>query len=119
MNKISRPGELTVPKVTTGPITASSKAYSSPDCHPDLRVPFREIALTQASGEPPFLVYDASGPYTDPYAQIDVGKGLPRHRAAWIRERGGVEQYEGRAVRPEDNGDVSGKYLARDFPSKP
>jgi phosphomethylpyrimidine synthase len=119
MNKFTRPDELMVPKVTTGPITASSKAYSSPDCHPDLRVPFREIALTQASGEPPFLVYDASGPYTDPYAQIDVEKGLPRHRAAWIRERGGVEQYEGRAVRPEDNGDVSGKYLARDFPSKP
>jgi phosphomethylpyrimidine synthase len=119
MNKLPRPGEQMVPKVTTGPITAASKVYLSPDGHPDLRVPFREIALAKASGEPPFRVYDTSGPYTDVHAKIDVEEGLPRHREAWVKERGGVEQYEGRAVRPEDNGYVSGKYLARDFASKP
>src|ERR687895_2021157 len=119
MNEITRPDELLVPKVTVGPITASSKVYSSPDGAPDLRVPFREIALTKASGEPPFRVYDSSGPYTDLDANIDVEKGLPRHREAWVKERGGAEQYDGRQVRPEDNGYVSGKYLARDFPNKP
>ena len=84
----------------------------------DVRVPFREIALTKESGEPPFRVYDPSGPYTDPNAKIDVEKGLPRHREAWVRERGGVEQYAGRDIKPEDNGNVSGKHLARDFPNK-
>ncbi len=48
-----------------------------------------------------------------------MARGLPRLREAWIKERGGVEQYEGREVRPEDNGNVSGAHLARDFPNKP
>ena len=46
-------------------------------------------------------------------------RGLPRLREAWIVERGGVEQYEGRAVKPEDNGNVSASHLARDFADKP
>jgi len=119
MNKITRAAEIGVPKVTTGPLPASSKVYSSPVGEPDVRVPFREIALSEASGEASFCVYDSSGPYTDIQATIDVARGLSRHREAWIRERGGVEAYEGRAVRPEDNGNVSGVRLARDFPSKP
>ena len=36
-----------------------------------------------------------------------------------MRERGGVEEYTGRDIKPEDNGNVSGKHLARDFPNKP
>ena len=40
----------------------------------------------------PVVVYDTSGPYSDPKAEIDLKKGLPRLREAWIRERGGVEQ---------------------------
>ena len=51
--------------------------------------------------------------------RIDVEKGLPRIRAAWVRERGGVEDYVGRDIKPEDNGNVAGKHLARDFPNKP
>ncbi len=119
MNKITRKKDLMIPEVTTGPISASSKVYTAPAGHPDVRVPFREIALTKESGEPPFRVYDPSGPYTDINAKIDVEKGLPRHREAWVRERGGVEQYSGRDIKPEDNGNVSGKHLARDFPNKP
>ena len=46
-------------------------------------------------------------------------RGLPRPREAWVRERGGVEAYDGRAVKPEDNGNVSGRLAARDFPNKP
>jgi len=119
MNKITRSKDLMIPKVTTGPISASTKVYSSPDGHADVRVPFREIALSQGAGERSFRVYDPSGPYTDPHATIDVERGLPRLREAWIKERGGVEAYQGRDIKPEDNGNVSAKHLARDFPNKP
>jgi phosphomethylpyrimidine synthase len=118
MNKITRSKDLMIPKVTTGPISASTKVYSSPDGHADVRVPFREIALTEGAGEKSFRVYDPSGPYTDAHAAIDVEKGLPRIREAWVRERGGVEEYHGRDIKPEDNGNVSAKHLARDFPNK-
>jgi phosphomethylpyrimidine synthase len=119
MTKIARPQDLMVPEVTTGPMSASTKVYSSPEGHADIRVPFREIALSEAAGERAFRVYDPSGPYTDSDARIDVEQGLPRIRAAWVRERGGVEEYAGRDVKPEDNGNVAGKHLARDFPNKP
>ena len=119
MNKPTRTSDIDVPKVTTGPLPGSSKVYSSPAAHPDVRVPLREITLAKTSGEAAVRVYDPSGPYTDADARIDVAQGLPRHREAWIRERGGVEQYDGREVRPEDNGNVTGARLARDFPNKP
>jgi phosphomethylpyrimidine synthase len=118
MNKIARGKELMVPKVTTGPISASSKVYSSPAGYPDVRVPFREIALSQQSGEGCVRVYDPSGPYTDAPATIDVTRGLARGREAWVLERGGVERYQGRDIKPEDNGNVAKKHLARDFPNK-
>ena len=119
MNKITRATDLSVPKVTTGPISASRKIYDAPNGHADVLVPFREITLSDASGEAPFRVYDPSGPYTDSSAAIDVERGLPRMREAWIRERGGVEAYEGRAIKPEDNGNVSVSHAARDFTNKP
>ena len=119
MNKHTRPKDLMIPEVTTGPISASSKVYTAPEGFADIRVPFREITLQKEANEPPFRVYDASGPYTDNSVRIDVEKGLARHREAWVKERGGVEQYAGREIKPEDNGNVRGKQLARDFPSKP
>ena len=118
MNKITRPSDLMRPEVTTGPIHGSKKIYSAPEGHADVLVPFREIALTDPA-EPTFRVYDPSGPYTDSAHKIDVEQGLPRIRAEWIRERGGVEAYAGREIQPEDNGNVTGKALARDFPNKP
>ena len=60
----------------------------------------------------------ARAPTPTPTSRPIVEKGLPRHREAWVRERGGVEQYEGREIKPEDNGNVRGKHLARDFPAK-
>ena len=117
MNKITRTADLMIPKVTTGPIAGSRKVYSSPEDHSDVRVPLREIALTDPA-EPTFRVYDTSGPYTESDAAIDVEQGLPRIRASWIQERGGVESYEGREIKPEDNGNVAGAALARDFPNK-
>jgi phosphomethylpyrimidine synthase len=108
---------IATPKVTTGPLPASRKAYARPDAAPELRVPVREIVLTEAAAEPPIPVYDTTGPYTDPDVTIDVEKGLPRTRVEWVKERGGVEDYEGRAIQPVDNGNVSGKHLARNFPT--
>ena len=105
------------PEVTTGPLPASRKIYISPAEAPDLRVPLREIELSPESAEPPVRVYDPSGPYTDPNIAIDVDRGLPRHRQAWVEERGGVEAYEGRTIKPEDNGSVSGRHAARTFPT--
>ncbi|MEO1264974.1 MAG: phosphomethylpyrimidine synthase ThiC, partial [Pseudomonadota bacterium] len=118
MNKQIRPSEMQTPEVTTGPIIGSRKIYSSPDGHPDIRVPLREIALHETANEPAMHVYDTSGPYTDDDVAIDVEKGLPRHREAWLRERGNIEQYDGRETKPEDNGGVSGRHLAREFPNK-
>ncbi|HWV43351.1 phosphomethylpyrimidine synthase ThiC [Pseudorhodoplanes sp.] len=110
---------LETPKVTTGALPASRKIYVAPEAAPDLRVPLREIALSKESGEPPLPVYDTSGPYTDDSATIDVEKGLPRTRVQWVKERGGVEAYEGRPIQPLDNGNATGKYLARNFPNTP
>jgi phosphomethylpyrimidine synthase len=109
--------DIAAPKVTTGPIAASRKVYTAPGSAPDLRVPVREIMLTEAAGEPPVAVYDTSGPYTDPGATIDVEKGLDRIRVGWVRERGGVEEYDGRPVQAVDNGNVGEGHLARSFPA--
>jgi phosphomethylpyrimidine synthase len=110
---------LETPKVTTGPLPASRKIHVAPDVAPDLRVPLREVVLSEASGEPPLPVYDTSGPYTDEAVTIDVEKGLSRARIQWVKERGGVEDYEGRPLKPVDNGNATGKYLARAFPNTP
>src|SRR5262249_54831523 len=118
MNKPIASADFVTPKVTTGPLPASRKVYVAPDEAPDLRVPVREIALTEGSGEPPLPVYDTTGVYTDPDVAIDVEAGLGRPRIAWVRERGGVEDYQGRAIQPVDNGNVSGKHLARSFPQQ-
>ena len=64
-------------------------------------------------------VYDPSGPYTDNDVAIDVETGLKRARIAWVKERGGVEEYDGRPIKPVDNGNASGKHLARNFPNTP
>ena len=119
MNKPVTGADLVIAKVTTGPLPASRKVYSRPEATPDLRVPLREIMLDASSGEPPLPVYDTTGPYTDPDVTIEVGKGLSRTRIEWVKERGGVEEYQGREVKPVDNGNVTGKHLARSFPNVP
>src|SRR6516165_3389938 len=119
MNKPLSESDLATPKVTTGPIAGSRKIYSVPETSPDLRVPLREVALSEGAGEAPVRIYDPSGVYTDNDAAIDVEKGLKRSRIEWVRERGGVEEYEGRPIKPVDNGNVTGKHLARNFPNTP
>ncbi len=102
--------------VSTGPLPASRKIHVPGDIHPEIRVPMREIAVHPTAGEPPVIVYDSSGPYTDPAIAIDIEKGLPRIRAEWIARRGDVEAQDGRTVKPEDNGFASGERLAPEFP---
>src|SRR3954452_20061093 len=106
MNIRSNP-DTTLPAVTTGPLPSSRKIFVTPDEASDVRVPLREIMLSEGAGEPNLPVYDTSGPYSDPDVVIDVKAGLPRNRIAGVRERGGVEEYEGRAFKPVDNGNVS------------
>jgi phosphomethylpyrimidine synthase len=117
MNRHVAAPDLPAPQVTTGPLPASRKIYVVPPEAPELRVPLREIALSPAAGEPPLPVYDTSGPYSDPEVKIDVSSGLKPARAPFIHGRGGVEAYEGRAIKPEDNGDA-GERLAREFPHR-
>jgi phosphomethylpyrimidine synthase len=119
MNKAVTSADLVTPKVTTGPLPASRKVYAAPDAAPDLRVPLREIILEPTANEPNVLVYDTTGAYSDPDTVIDVEKGLSRARIEWVKARGGVEEYDGRPIQPVDNGNATGKYLARNFPNTP
>ena len=95
------PIELNKHTITRDPLPASKKVYIKGEIHDDVRVPMREIQLTNGDK---VTVYDTSGPYTDPEADIDVRKGLAETRRHWIVGRGDVEEYEGREVKPIDNG---------------
>jgi phosphomethylpyrimidine synthase len=97
----------------------SKKVYLNGKLHGDLRVPFREIALAPTKTmdgkievNEPVRVYDTSGRWGDADFHGDVEQGLPALRAKWIRERGDVEEIEGRAVRPQDDGYLSEKHAA-------
>ncbi len=82
------------------PLPNSRKVYVEGST-PDIRVPMREITQSDTpdgfGGEknPPVYVYDTSGPYTDPDAQIDIRSGLPALRGAWIEKRGDTEELSG------------------------
>ncbi|PXA86826.1 phosphomethylpyrimidine synthase ThiC [Caulobacter sp. D5] len=103
--------------VATGPIPGSRKVHQAGELFPDIRVPFREVAVHPSANEPPVTIYDPSGPYTDPTATIDIEKGLQRAREAWVVARGDVEIVSNpREVKPEDNGFAQGKHLAPQFP---
>ena len=104
--------KLTSLHVTTGPLSGSRKVYSSPKGCDAVRVPLREIGLSNGEA---FRVYDPSGPYSDSAVKIDVKRGLDPLRAPWVEARGGVELYEGRTIKPEDNGNVGETHLAEAF----
>ena len=91
--------------VTTGALQGSTKIFvQGSERLMGVNVAMRAIALSQKSGEVPLVVYDTSGPYTDANEVIDINKGLEPLRARWIEARGDVERYDGRPMRPEDNG---------------
>ncbi|WP_276968418.1 phosphomethylpyrimidine synthase ThiC, partial [Metallibacterium scheffleri] len=106
-----------VPKVVADALPASRKIHVPGALHADVRVPMRQITLQPTSGEPPFTVYDSSGPYTDPQAHIDIERGLPQLRKGWIEARGDVECINGRAVCPEDDGLASAQARVLSFPN--
>ena len=102
-------------RITTGSIPGSRKIHVAGVRYPELRVPFREVALHPSANEPPVRLYDPSGPYTDVSVTVDIHKGLPRGRDAWVVARGDTEAYPGRAVKPEDNGGATGERLVPAF----
>jgi len=109
-------------EISTDPISPSSKkVYVKGTLHPDIKVPFREISLSpsttisgngsgnsngrhQESDESSILVYDTSGPYTDPESRIDIREGLQPIRLPWIMGREDVEYYDARTILPKDDG---------------
>lgn len=95
----------------------SRRVYVPGTLFPEIRVPMREVALSptktldgREEANAPVRVYDCSGPWGDPGFCGDVNAGLPRVREPWIRARGDVEEYEGRAVAPADNGYLSAQH---------
>ncbi|MFS0710647.1 phosphomethylpyrimidine synthase ThiC [Brevundimonas phoenicis] len=102
--------------IPTGPRAGSRKVYVAGELFPDIRVPFREVAVHPSANEPPVTMYDSSGPYTDLSVTIDIKKGLPRVKSSWQLDRGDIAPVANpREVKPEDNGHASGKHLAPRF----
>jgi phosphomethylpyrimidine synthase len=86
----------TVDQAAIEPLPRSRKIYV-PGSRPDLLVPMREVSQSDtpasygAEANPPVVIYDTSGPYTDPNVKIDIRSGLPPLRAGWVAERGDTE----------------------------
>ena len=103
-------------EISTDPISPNSKkVYVSGALHPEIKVPFREISLSSSTtedkndhhkdnDESSILVYDTSGPYTDPNVKIDIREGLQPIRLPWITGREDVEYYDARTIMPKDDG---------------
>ncbi|MGP4025676.1 phosphomethylpyrimidine synthase ThiC [Actinomadura sp. 3N407] len=85
----------------TEPVVPAARKTYLQGSRPEIRVPMREVPLTNGDA---VVLYDTSGPYTDPGHETDVRRGLPPLREPWIAERGDTAPYEGRAVRPGDDG---------------
>jgi phosphomethylpyrimidine synthase len=99
------------------PLPASTRVYVDGKLHHSLRVPMREISLSPTKSfngreetNEPVRVYDCSGPWGDPTFDGTVEQGLPALRREWILQRGDVESYEGRPVKPQDNGYLTEKH---------
>jgi phosphomethylpyrimidine synthase len=86
---------------TAGTAFPGSRKTYLQGSRPDLQVPMREVELTTGDR---VVLYDTSGPYTDPSLRTDVRLGLPKLRTGWIEERQDTEEYDGRPVQPIDNG---------------
>ncbi|MFC7378086.1 phosphomethylpyrimidine synthase ThiC [Brevundimonas sp. GCM10030266] len=103
-------------RIPTGPRAGGVKVYVAGELYPEIRVPFREVAVHPSANEPPVTMYDSSGPYTDPSVTIDIKRGLPKVKSSWQLDRGDIARVEHpREVKPEDNGHASGKHLAPRF----
>ncbi|MEI6083962.1 MAG: phosphomethylpyrimidine synthase ThiC, partial [Verrucomicrobiota bacterium] len=108
---------------STDALPNSSRVYVPGTIHSEVRVPMREIELTPTKSytgaveaNAPVRVYDCSGPWGDPAFTGSSEEGLPAVRRDWILKRGDVEEHDGREVKPQDNGYLSGKHA--EFASK-
>lgn len=85
-------------KITCDAFPASQKVYISNENYEDMRVPMRQISLSPTKFEdkstenPPVMVYDTSGPYTDPRHTLNIREGLAPNRKKWLEARGDIEQ---------------------------
>lgn len=104
-------------EISTEPFPSSDKIYVSGEKFPDVKVAMRKIKLSENAGEDDIIVYDTSGAYTDPNATVDIRKGLVKLRQQWIESRGDVERYEGRQIKPEDNGKGGGNVEEFQYPN--
>lgn len=98
----------------------SQRVFIKGKMHPDLEVPMREVELAEThhpngrvEANAPVRVYDTSGPWGDAGFEGKVEEGLPALRRRWILDRGDVEEYEGREVKPSDNGYLSDEHAER------
>jgi phosphomethylpyrimidine synthase len=99
---------------------SSRRVYVAGKLFSEIRVSFREISqsptrLSDGTEEKnqPIMVYDASGPWGDPNQICEVTKGLPALRRPWILGRNDVREYEGRTIRPQDDGYFSAAHAAK------
>ena len=76
------------------PLSGSKKIYTQGKIYPSVRVPSREVVQSEKK-QPFFRLYDTSGPFTEPEADIDIRKGLPELRRAWVMEREDVDVLNG------------------------
>ena len=92
-------------------LPSSTRIYVLGNVHPSVRVPLREIHVSGSNAS--VRVYDTRGAWGDPTQVCDVHHGLPALRLPWILERGDSVDYEGRNVKPEDNGFLSFQHAAK------
>jgi len=100
-----------VNQISTETALPNSRRIYAEGSQPGVRVPFREIDQNPTRNfdgtleeNSPVRVYDTSGPWGDPATHCQVSEGLPALRGHWILERGDVEEYEGREIKPIDDG---------------
>lgn len=108
------------PKTVSDVFPNSRRVYIPGSIHGNLKVPLREVDLSETKHpngrvevNEPVRIYDTSGPWGDPAFSGVVTEGLPALRREWIQARGDVEEYEGREVKPEDNGYLSDEHASR------
>ena len=111
--------------ITTQPLPESQKVYVHSHQHPDVSVAMRAVTLSDAHSangngshaKPPLMIYDTSGPYTDPTVATDIRQGLKPLRLNWIQARGDVEKLSGPSYQPpaKSNGKTNSSQTER-FP---
>jgi phosphomethylpyrimidine synthase len=102
------------------PFSGSEKIYLPGRIYPELRVPLRKIRLSDSRGpdgtvspNPPVIIYDTTGPYTDPGVTCDISRGLLRLRTPWIEARGDVMKTSGQARQALPGRNVTQMHYAR------